>query len=371
MIRLIKHTRNLSRTKHILKTCIASKSTLPPSLPPNQDTKNIPIGIIGKGPQPQFTNKYYPIGQFFLHKQFGYRGMVVRRCQYRQPYLEGFESGRKIPYYQIIIHQDDWWHVNDVPKEFAVQETEVYHPHYQLKNITYKFPGYDFVSHSDMLPFLPIPDKKPYDPFGLKIDELFKHPDLATYFLNDVRMVNLTNVDNQNVEVQHRSSRHLAELIHVYKGSTEIVDYELIFKTIGRTHGIRHWQVNLKITNKSDSDLELFDATWETEDSASAIVPFDRKEVHDMPVRKPDTNLYKRRPILEPFFNPTFYYVFHLEIETWHSTQPRVARGKPSLFSGVLNFRHKGKQVEVKIPKIKLYPPSKPKLSILNNGDDS
>jgi hypothetical protein len=44
------------------------------------------------------------------------------------------------------------------------------------------------VSHSDMLLFLPIPDKKRFDPFGLKINELFKHPDLARYRLDDVRM---------------------------------------------------------------------------------------------------------------------------------------------------------------------------------------
>jgi len=364
MIRLIKYS-NLSKSKSILQSYVAKKSTL------NHDITKPSIAVIGKGPQPQFTNKYYPIGQFFLHKQFGYRGMVIRRCQYRQPNLEGFESNKKIPYYQIIVHQDDWFYINDVPKEFLVQETEVYHPNYQLKNITYKFPGYDFVSHSDMLPFLPVPDKKRLDPFGLKINELFKHPDLATYFLDDVRMNNSATQTDQSIAVQHRETRHLAELIHVYKGSSEIIDYEIVFKTIGRTQGIRHWQVNLKITNKTDSNLELFDATWITEDSASAIVPDNRKKVHDMPVRKSDMNLYKRRPVLEPFFNPTFYYVFHLEIETWHSTQPRVARGKPSLFNGVLYFRHKGKPVEVKIPQIKLYPPSKPKLSILNNEDDS
>ena len=100
----------------------------------NHDLERPIVSVVGKGPQPQFTNKYYPIGQFFLHKQLGYRGLVIRRCQYRQPNLAGFDRNKQIPYYQIIIHQDDWRHLNDVPREYMVEETEVYHPITNLKS---------------------------------------------------------------------------------------------------------------------------------------------------------------------------------------------------------------------------------------------
>lgn len=127
----------------------------------------------------------------------------------------------------------------------------------------------------------------------------------------------------------------------------------------------------MKLDNQTYEKLVLYDAIWETQDSASAMVPDERKAVHDMPVRKHDSNLYKKRPLLEPFFSPIFYYNFLHEIESTHLTKPRSSRGKPALFNGLLYFRtDSGDSICVETPKIKLYPPGGRQTHLNINDDD-
>ncbi|OQV20687.1 polymerase delta-interacting protein 2 [Hypsibius exemplaris] len=129
---------------------------------------------VGRFEEPKALGKY-PTGQLFLHKIFGYRGVILFPWMARV--FDRDASGRKdpakiepsttaesahfhnigtgrdvkgktVPYYQVLID------ARDCPFIRAQSEAVTFLGHQESSRSLYAIPGLDYISHEDVLPYM-------------------------------------------------------------------------------------------------------------------------------------------------------------------------------------------------------------------------
>jgi len=140
-------------------------------------TRNTKLAEVGKL-EPVRIEGNYDTGQMFLHRLFGYRGVVLfpwhakvydRDMDKIIPHGEKFPNtttypktkftqkegndkkelkGRSTTYYQVLIDQRDWSHTSNR----AQTESVTFLKPENTRNL-YALPGLDYVAHDDILPY--------------------------------------------------------------------------------------------------------------------------------------------------------------------------------------------------------------------------
>ncbi|XP_064391589.1 polymerase delta-interacting protein 2-like isoform X2 [Halichondria panicea] len=121
---------------------------------------------IGKLESPQ-PSGYYPAAQFFLHRVFGYRGVVLfpwtanvydRDISRTTESSSGWEEegllyskvkglqAQSKPYYQVLIDNKDFPYVRTHPEAITFLASS-------KDTSLYSLPGLDYVAHEDILPY--------------------------------------------------------------------------------------------------------------------------------------------------------------------------------------------------------------------------
>jgi len=273
---------------------------------------------------------------------------------------------KMIPYYQVLIHKEDWKQITNLPMQIAIiEDKKDLSAYYHGPDVVeqYSFRGYDYVNHEDIMPYKP-----EFDAYQerVRITDLFSHPDISVYFRNDLALnASEAKPPYDKLIVRMDSNLPRPELIqtfrgrfyHPYKQHLKIW-YEFVFKPCGKTAYADHYQVNFKIKNESKESLMIVDAVWTVENSVVAGIPVDQRAASDLPARNHDNELFKQKPELHPWFSPCFSHTFHQEIE--HGVhRPRCSRGRPALFKGKLYMvgKESGK-FELNLEEVELYPPN-------------
>ncbi|EDV23246.1 uncharacterized protein TRIADDRAFT_58326 [Trichoplax adhaerens] len=166
------------------------------------------LATVGVLTSPKVDDHYQP-GQLFLHRFFGYRGVVL----YRWPAnlydrdeenivhtkeKEGDHQPEKAIYYQVLVDQRDAPHVKMQRDSITFLGNSAEEPLYSL-------PGFDYLSHDDVLPYKTV-DKQP-----------IKHNFFNKFFEVDERNGSISFNPRESLKSWHDKNHHFLELSAVYR----------------------------------------------------------------------------------------------------------------------------------------------------------
>uniref|UniRef100_A0A0N4ZY70 ApaG domain-containing protein n=1 Tax=Parastrongyloides trichosuri TaxID=131310 RepID=A0A0N4ZY70_PARTI len=151
---IIKH-RHISTTLSTLVR-FGSGGRLPPT-----DTSNNGLKLLGKM-MGSLKSSSYQSGQSFIHKVFGYRGIVFCYFDTKCYGARGDTDVTKhkiIPAYQVFIHRDDWKTMRMPSNLTSYLDGNDDKREKALSHVL----GMDLVLHEDIIPYTPTTNDKPID----------------------------------------------------------------------------------------------------------------------------------------------------------------------------------------------------------------
>ncbi|CEF64722.1 ApaG domain and Hemimethylated DNA-binding domain-containing protein [Strongyloides ratti] len=129
-------------------------------LPPSSTSDN-GLKLLGKL-MGTLKSGTYKSGQLFIHKIFGYRGVIFRNFETK---LYGARGGtditkhKIIPSYQVFIHREDWKSMRMPTTLTAYLDGNDDKREKALSHIL----GMDLVMHGDVIPYMPLSNVKPIE----------------------------------------------------------------------------------------------------------------------------------------------------------------------------------------------------------------
>ena len=127
----------------------------------NYSNKSTELQFVGHFTQPLSSRSVYPVGQLFLHKVFGYRGIILhpwiasvyekRRQRHGKIQSKGKLAGTSLnvqTYYQVLMDMRDY-PCHQSENAFTFTSLNVSDP----VNLIDYIPGIDYVDHNNILPY--------------------------------------------------------------------------------------------------------------------------------------------------------------------------------------------------------------------------
>jgi len=223
------------------------------------------------------TQGEYEAGQLFLHRVFGYRGVVLfpwvarlfdrDSCSKDPLYTPLSSTGRKdktnyksgshnklnedVTYYQALIDQRDVPHIRAQPEAVFFLGNE--------RDFTlYAVLGLDYVNHEDLLPYISCSNK----PIHHELFEKFLTPDLT-------KIPQL--MARESLDVWHKTNYKWLELSAVYRETTEGIRVTVIPFFLGVKGGTEanrdqqkeyFWRYCIRLENFTQECVQLRKRHW-------------------------------------------------------------------------------------------------------------
>ncbi|XP_030065004.1 polymerase delta-interacting protein 2 [Microcaecilia unicolor] len=226
-------------------------------------TANQVLETVGVFETPKALGKYEP-GQLFLHKVFGYRGVVlfpwlahlydrdITMCTMsssEKPEIPGSKElkGRTHPYYQVLVDARDCPHIR------AQTEAVTFLASHDDSQALYAIPGLDYVGHEDVLPYTSS------DPLPIRHD-LFQR-----FFMHSPEKVPPLMVQETLRAWQEKNHQWL-ELSDVHRETTEQlrVTATPFYMGVRETQNtsVYWWRYCIRLENLSSETLQLRERHW-------------------------------------------------------------------------------------------------------------
>uniref|UniRef100_A0AC35TSH6 ApaG domain-containing protein n=1 Tax=Rhabditophanes sp. KR3021 TaxID=114890 RepID=A0AC35TSH6_9BILA len=229
--------------------------TTPPKNPPPPNNGIVKIGkFIG-----EIKNKgQYKPGQFFIHKSFAYRGVVVKAFDapvYGSNGKNDKEKSVTIPHYQCLIHKDDWsssklpldltQYLSDTPERNQSSMTTVH--------------GMDCVDHSEIMPYNPTSEA------GYKImdhdifERLFEPSD------KNQKAFSSFSIRKTLIEPYEKKKMSWMAPQSVHKYVSENIEITITTFYLGHVQKLSNpthtWRYVIKLKNLTDKPITLLEQT--------------------------------------------------------------------------------------------------------------
>lgn len=195
----------------------------------------------------------YDRGQLFIHKIFGYRGILIcfMDCKvYTRKSENPKQTMEIIPYYQVLIESDDWNEMN-----FQYNLTTCLHSNGigEQKNLA-EYNGIDIVSHDEILPYKQC-EKNNSSPIN---NEYY------SYFFNrkdDNAHKREENLTSDTALQQEPSACNATFPQAVYKQITEQIEVHVIPFYLGfnlkRGYNFHLWRCLFRVSNLEKRAIEI------------------------------------------------------------------------------------------------------------------
>lgn len=252
----------------------------------------------------------YDIGQFFIHRMFGYRGVVLFRWlanvydrdttnltttvddktsgeDFIMEQIKRLQSEKR-QYYQVLIDHRDFPYIRTQPEAITflggADGTAVY-----------SIPGLDYVNHNDLLPYK---NTSP-DPFQ---HELFKQ------FFSPSSDMNSGGYSPRDVLYNWRSqNQHWLALTDVHIETTSGIRVTVMPFFMG-TREVEHskvhwWRYSIRLENFSNEHVQLRKRHWRIHGSTGILETVEGKGV------------IGQEPVLSPQA-PAFQYSSHVSLQS-------------------------------------------------------
>ncbi|XP_049793713.1 polymerase delta-interacting protein 2 [Schistocerca nitens] len=222
------------------------------------------LAEVGRLEEPKSDGKY-DTGQLFLHRVFGYRGVVlfpwlarvydrdesVRKRGNRSVPSPGSPSsdvkGQTQTFYQVLIDS------RDCPFIRAQTEAVTFLGNQDSSRSLYAIPGLDYVAHEDVLPYTTT-EKQPL------------HHELVDKFLSHVPDRDPPFVGLETLDAWQRKNHPWLELSDVHKETTENVRVTVIPFYMGsrefQTASVYWWRYCIRLENLGKLSVQLRERHW-------------------------------------------------------------------------------------------------------------
>ncbi|RXG72542.1 polymerase delta-interacting protein 2 [Armadillidium vulgare] len=229
------------------------------------------LATVGKFDIPKL-NGHYEAGQLFLHRVFGYRGVILfpwiarvfdrdilNKKDAKNEYPEYFEEplnynqvgkevrGRSHTFYQVLID------VRDCPYVRAQTEAVTFLGNQNNGRTLYAVPGLDYVAHEDIMPYTAV-DKKP-----------IRH-DLFERFLEYYEGKDPPFVASETLKTWQERTNCWLELSDVHKETTENVRVTVIPFYMGcrtsQNTSVYWWRYCIRLENLGELSVQLRERHW-------------------------------------------------------------------------------------------------------------
>ncbi|XP_014665443.1 PREDICTED: polymerase delta-interacting protein 2-like [Priapulus caudatus] len=218
---------------------------------------------VGKLVLPKPEAAKYVTGELFLHKVFGYRGVILFPWEARvydrdaqsqeRPPTSGSYAGQEVKskthsYYQVLIDS------RDSPYIRAQTEAVTFLGNQDNSRSLYAIPGLDYVSHDDILPYHTT-EKKPL------VHELFDR------FLVPTEEGSETQFTMRDTLRAWQDKNHpWLELSDVHKETTEnirvtVIPFYMGSREAQNTH-VYWWRYCIRLENLGDEVVQLRERHW-------------------------------------------------------------------------------------------------------------
>ncbi|KAK2181757.1 hypothetical protein NP493_383g04063 [Ridgeia piscesae] len=216
---------------------------------------------VGVLESPRLQGKY-DTGQLFLHKVFGYRGVVLfpwvgkvydrdiavkeERSEEQALAASKEVKGCTHTYYQVLID------ARDIPHIRVGTESVTFLSNQENSGTLYSIPGLDYVSHEDVLPYKTTEGQPIHNHL---FDKFLDHDtDLATYVARDTLR-----------EWQDKNHPWL-ELTDVHRETTEnirvtVMPFYIGSREVQQAH-VYWWRYCIRLENLGDEAVQLRERHW-------------------------------------------------------------------------------------------------------------
>jgi len=238
------------QTTQITKPCLRCLSTK--------------YAYVGKLEEPREHGKPYDTGQLFLHKVFGYRGIVLfpwlahvydrdsSKSEERpfddQTSTVGKEvKGRNHMYYQVLIDARDCPHIR------AQTEAVTFLGNQDNSRALYAIPGLDYIAHEDLLPYHS-PEQSPIQ------HELFDK------FLKNEPESNPPFKAKDTLKAWQEKNHPWLQLSDVHRETTEgvrvtVIPFYMGCREAQQTH-VYWWRYCVRLENRGEEPVTLRERHW-------------------------------------------------------------------------------------------------------------
>ncbi|XP_014249837.2 polymerase delta-interacting protein 2 [Cimex lectularius] len=228
-----------------------------------QNAKYGRIAEVGKLEKPKVGDDYMT-GQVFLHRVFGYRGVVLfpwiarvydrdyptqhERILEEMPNHDGKEiKGRTHTFYQVLIDSRDCPHIR------AQTEAVTFLGNQEGSRSLYAIPGLDYVAHDDILPYI-ASEKQPV------------HHELFDKFLVYNSGKDPPFVANDTLRAWQKKNHPWLELSDVHIETTENIRITVIPFYMGSRDNqsslVYWWRYCIRLENLGDATVQLRERHW-------------------------------------------------------------------------------------------------------------
>lgn len=222
----------------------------------------VEVGVFDK---PKDGGKY-DIGQLFLHKIFGYRGVILypwlakvydrelaTKTEVRALNDSKVEQtdvkGVKQMYYEVLIDSRDYPHI----LKRAQTEAVTFLVHRQNRVDLYTIPGLDYVAHEDVLPYTGT-DKSPL------------HHDYCDYFLTYKAGQSPQYIAKDTLHTWHENFHPWLQLNNVQRNTSNNIRVTVIPFYMGRQEkedkNIYWWRYCIRLENLGTETVQLTERNW-------------------------------------------------------------------------------------------------------------
>lgn len=260
--------------------------------------------------EPKAVTHYQP-GQFFLHRVFGYRGIVLfpwvarvydRDVQGRDTnrtsweesgvvynHIEGL-TAQSHHYYQALIDHRDFPHVRTQPEAitFIAEQNDM---------SLYSLPGLDYVSHEDVLPYT-----------STGPQEAFSHELFSQFFAANTDAEGLAFLPREMLHVWREKNQQWLELGDVHRESTEEVRVTVMPFYMGRREvqpGVKvyWWRYSIRVESLRRERLQLKERHWRIYSASGTLETVKGRGV------------VGQEPVFSPS-QPAFQYSSHVSLQS-------------------------------------------------------
>nr|ACO13064.1 Polymerase delta-interacting protein 2 [Lepeophtheirus salmonis] len=270
-------------------------------------SSSVRLAEVGKLESPRVDGNY-DTGQMFLHRLFGYRGVILfpwsakvfdrdfpnkKEEIYTEP-STGTATGKDVkgktkPYYQVLIDSRDCPYVTHRAQTESV--TFLGNPNESTRNL-YAIPGLDYVGHKDILPYTSS-DKEP-----------IRHELFEKFLQLDTKSNSF--VAQQTLQSWIDKNHPWLELSDVHIETTENIRVTVIPFYMGyrenQTNNVYWWRYCIRLENLGDSSIQLRERNWRIFSLSGTLETVRGRGV------------VGQEPVL-PKENPAFQYSSHVSLQ--------------------------------------------------------
>lgn len=212
------------------------------------------------------TTGDYIAGQSFLHKVFGYRGVVLfpwkakvydrtrsssKQRKERGKGSSGFDDTKTVhphTFYQVLIDPRDYPHIRTQTEAVTFLGTD------EGNRSLYAIPGLDYVPHDDILPYLPTEKKAIHHEL---FDKFFKHEPKK----------DPPYVPQDSLKSWAKKSHPWLELSDVYRETTEnirvtVIPFFMGSRSSSSSGEMFWWRYSVRLENFGHSTVHLRERHW-------------------------------------------------------------------------------------------------------------